>query len=193
MSELNYIIFDLEWNTPITRYRERRNGADLHGEIIQIGAVKTNAALEVIDTFTALVKPQVYHKMLRDITELTDITDEMLADAEPFQTVLPAFLEWCGREGEYAFFSWGPSDILYLEDNMQFHGMDISGLPVCYDMQVMFDDQITQDGRDFALSYAMWKLDIKPARSHDALNDALNTVEVMRHFDFSDGLDGYEV
>ena len=57
----------------------------------------------------------------------------------------------------------------------------------------MFDDQVTQEGRDFALSYAMWKMEIKPAPSHDALNDAINTAEVMRHLDLSEGLEGYEI
>ena len=71
--------------------------------------------------------------------------------------------------------------------------MSIENLPKCYDIQLMFDDQITQEDRDFALSYAMWKMDIKPAPSHDALNDAINTAEVMRRLDFSKGLDEYEV
>jgi hypothetical protein len=39
----------------------------------------------------------------------------------------------------------------------------------------------------------MWKFDIKPQRSHDALNDAINTVEVMKRLDLSEGLDGYEI
>ena len=92
---MHYITFDLEWNTPITRYRDVRNGVELHGEIVQIGAVKTTTDLEIVDTFSALVKPQVYHKMLKDITALTDITDAMLADARPFTEVLPEFLAWC--------------------------------------------------------------------------------------------------
>lgn len=55
------------------------------------------------------------------------------------------------------------------------------------------NDQITQEDRSFALSYAMWKFDIKSERSHDALNDAINTVEVMKKLDLSEGLDGYEI
>ena len=53
------------------------------------------------------------------------------------------------------------------------------------------NDQITQEDRSFALSYAMWKFDIKPERSHDALNDAI--IEVMKKLDLSEGLDGYEI
>jgi len=39
----------------------------------------------------------------------------------------------------------------------------------------------------------MWKFNIKPERSHDALNDAINTVAVMKKLDFSEGLEGYEI
>ena len=76
---------------------------------------------------------------------------------------------------------------------MSIHEMDIDVLPECYDAQIIFDDQITQEDRSFALSYAMWKFDIKPERSHDALNDAINTVAVMKKLDFSEGLEGYEI
>lgn len=69
--------------------------------------------------------------------------------------------------------------------------MDIDGLADCYDVQVMFDDQVTNEDRNFALSYAMWKFDIKPDMSHDALNDAMNTLKVMKRLDFSEGIDDY--
>ena len=39
----------------------------------------------------------------------------------------------------------------------------------------------------------MWKFEIKPQRSHDALNDAINTVEVMKRLDLTEGLEGYEI
>lgn len=38
--------------------------------------------------------------------------------------------------------------------------LDIDKLHECYDVQLLFDNQITQEGWSFALSYAMWKLDI---------------------------------
>ena len=56
-----------------------------------------------------------------------------------------------------------------------------------------YGSQITQEDRNFALSYAMWKFEIKPEPSHDALNDAINTVEVMKRLDFTEGLEGYEI
>ena len=186
-----YVVFDLEWNRPTTRYRAKNNGVKLKGEIIQIGAIKLNQKLEVIDEFDIYVKPQVYHKMLKEITQITDITNDMLNEGVPFQQAVKMFLDWCGED--YVFCSWSANDILRLEENMLYYNMEIDDLPECYDMQYMFDDQITMDGRDFALSYAMWKLNIKPKRAHSALNDAINTASVMRFLDFSSGLEAYAV
>ncbi len=105
--------------------------------------------------------------------------------------VCSEFHEWCGEDS--AFITRSNNDIYMLEDNMVIHEMNIERLPECYDVQLVFDDHITQEDRNFALSYAMWKFDIKPERTHDALNDAINTVAVMKRLDFSEGLDGYEV
>lgn len=186
-----YIVFDLEWNQSTTKYRARKNGVKLTGEIVQIGAIKLNQDLEVLDRYDVFIKPQIYTKMLKHITQLTDITNDTLADGVSFPEAVAEFLNWCGDD--YVFVSWSPNDIIQLEKNMRFHGMPIDELPECYDMQYMFDDQITMDGRDSALSYAMWKLGIKPARSHDALNDAINTAAVMRSLDFTGGIKAYAV
>lgn len=188
---MNYIVMDLEWNQALSRQRMVRDPIRLDGEIIQIGAVKLDEDLNEVDRYSQIIKPVYYTKMLKSVTELTDITDEMINAGRPFVEVCNEFLEWCGEE--YVFLTWSANDIYKLEDNMYIHQMDDSILPECYDIQVIFDDQITHENRDFALSYAMWKLDIKPEMSHDALNDAINTVAVMKQLDLSDGLDGYEV
>ncbi len=187
---MNYVVMDLEWNQSATRYRAERNGIRLSGEIVEIGAVRVDENMEILDRYSSFIKPECYQKMNRDVTELTDITDEMLAEARPFREVIAEFLAWCGED---AFLTWSENDIIMIEDNMLFHGMEIDHLPRCYDMQLLFDDQITQEGRSFALSYAMWKFEIKPERSHDALNDAVNTVEVIKRLDLSEGFEEYEI
>ena len=187
---MNYIVMDLEWNQSSTRYRAERNGILLSGEIIEIGAVRVSENMEILEQYCAFVKPECYQKMNRNVTELTDITDEMIADGRPFREVITEFLAWCGKD---AFLTWSENDIIMIEDNMLFHGMEIDDLPKCYDMQLLFDDQVTQEDRSFALSYAMWKFDIRPQRSHDALNDAINTVEVLKRLDLSQGFEEYEI
>jgi len=187
---LNYIVMDLEWNQSNTRYRAERNGVRLEGEIVEIGAVRVDENMEILEQYCEFIKPECYKKMNRQVTELTDITNDMVDHARPFAEVMTEFLNWCGED---AFLTWSENDIIMIEDNMLFHGMNIDDLPRCFDMQLLFDDQITQEDRSFALSYAMWKLDIKPERSHDALNDAVNTVEVLRRLDLSEGFEEYEI
>lgn len=190
---MNYIILDLEWNQPLSPQRMVREPFKLGGEIIQFGAVKINSLddLSITDRYSEIVRPVFYTKMHKRVNEVTELTDDDLSRGRPFTEVCPEFLAWCGDD--FAFITWGDADIFMLEDNMSIHEMDIDALPECYDAQVVFDDQITQEDRSFALSYAMWKFGIKPERSHDALNDAVNTVEVMKRLDFSEGLEGYEI
>ena len=190
---MNYIVLDLEWNQPLSPQRMVREPFNLGGEIIQFGAVKIDSLqdLSIVERYSEIVKPVFYTKMNKRVTEVTELTDEDLNKGRPFTEVCQEFLEWCGKDA--SFITWGDADIYMLEDNMGIHEMDIDGLPECYDVQLVFDDQITQEDRNFALSYAMWKFDIKPERSHDALNDAINTVAVMRKLDFSEGLEGYEI
>ena len=190
---MNYIVMDLEWNRPLSRQRMIREPVKLNGEIIQFGAARIDnlEEMNIVDKFSEIVKPIYYTKMNKEVTTVTDLTDETILQGRPFEEVCTEFLEWCGDE--YVFITWSGNDIYMLEDNMSIHNMDIDQLPECYDVQLMFDDQVTQDDRNFALNYAMWKFGIKPERTHDALNDAINTVEVMKRLDFSEGLEGYEV
>lgn len=188
---MNYIVMDLEFNYPQTRYRSERNGVRLNEEITEIGAVKLNEALEEVDRFCCYVKPTAYTRMNDNVREVTEITTDMMWQGKPFPEAAAEFLAWCGEEA--VFITWSGNDIVVLEDNLLYHGMKIDGLPECYDIQLMFDDQVTQDGRSAALSYAIWKFGIKMASAHDALNDAANTAEVFRRLDLSEGLAGYEV
>ena len=206
---MTYIVMDLEFNYPETRYRSERNGIRLNEEITEIGAVKLDDDLKEVDRFQCYVKPATYTRMNKKVEEVTDITTDMMWQGKPFEEAAVEFLAWCraeetvgadGAEGsagnsgsEAVFITWSGTDIVVLEDNMLYHGMEIDDLPECYDIQIMFDDQITQDGRNAALSYAIWKLDIKMDTAHDALNDAANTAEVLRRLDLSEGLEGYEV
>lgn len=191
LSDHNYIVMDLEFNYPNTTFRSEHNGFILYQEIIEIGAVKLDKDLNQIDTFCKFIKPAAYPKVNKQVQELTDITTEMIWEGDSFKSVYNEFINWCGPNAE--FITWSDNDIIALEDNLGYHELPLDNIPKCYDIQMMFDDQVTMENRNYALSYAMWKMDIKPALSHDALNDAINTAEVMRRLDLSSGLDEYEI
>ena len=174
----SYIVMDLELNCSNNRFVSERNGVRLTNEIVEIGAVKLDSSLNEIDRYCRFVKPAAYNKMNGHVTELTEITTDMIQSGLPFPEAAAEFLEWCGEDS--AFVTWSENDINMLEDNLLYHGLSIEGLPGCFDIQPMFGDLIMDEDRSFALSYALWKLDIKPEPSHDALNDAVNTAAVFR-------------
>ena len=84
---MNYVILDLEWNASFSK-RDKR----YYNEIIEYGAVKTDENLNIIDTFSMLIKPQIGKKLNSRIKELTHITNEELETSHnSFQTVSAFF------------------------------------------------------------------------------------------------------
>lgn len=184
---MHYVIIDLEWNQPLSKKQMIRKPFKLRGEIIQIGAVKVDENMQTIDTFNVMIKPQYYKKMNKKVQELTDITSEHLEEGVSFEEAIQSFRAWCGSD--FAFMTWGPEDIYMLEDNLYLYDFDADWLPTAYDAQVIFDDQVTMENRDYSLGYAMYKFGIKPLKCHDALNDAINTVKVLMNLDFQSSFD----
>lgn len=182
---MEYIVLDLEWNQPECRRKMIKSPIKLTGEIIQIGAAKVNEKLEVLDTFNMYIKPVYYPKMNRKVSEVTGLQILDLAEGVTFREAAEAFKKWCGGA---QFISWGPDDLYMLEDNLYIHGLDTSWLPEVFDAQEIFDNQVTMEGRQFALSYAIYHFKLKCLEAHNALNDTLNTVSVLRCLDFIKGI-----
>ncbi|MCX4365362.1 MAG: exonuclease domain-containing protein [Bacilli bacterium] len=79
----DYVVFDIE-----------TTGLDSRcDEIIEISGVKVKND-EIIDTFSSLIKP--INPISSFITELTGITNEMVASAPSVDIVLPKFMEFIG-------------------------------------------------------------------------------------------------
>ncbi len=79
-----FVVFDLE----TTGFSPTRN------RIIEIGAVRVEQG-KISDRFSTFVNPGV--PIPPRITEVTGITDDMVADAPEITTVLPEFLAFCER------------------------------------------------------------------------------------------------
>lgn len=186
---MNYIALDLEWNQSFNRKYTVREPVNLYGEIVQIGAVKVDEDYHMLKTFKILVTPQYYHRMHRKVSRLTGITNEDLKYGFPFPVALKHFQRWCGED--FAFLTWGSCDVKILQENMALHKLDASWLPKAYDVQMIFDHQITQEHRQVSLTQAMETLKVEAWTTHDALNDARNTVCICQHLDMEKGLSEY--
>lgn len=188
---MNYIVLDLEWNQRLKGQKKITEPVRLSGEIIQIGAVKLDESYRVTDTFKVMISPVYYREMHRMVSEITHITTEDLKNGLPFPAAFEQFKSWCGDD--YVFLVWGIDDLDMLCDNMQLHNMDTSSVPVTYNLQLAFDNQISKEHRQISLSRAMEMLGEPALNFHDALNDALNTAHICSHLDMKNGLSGCEI
>ena len=177
------IVIDLEWNQPL-KGAKREPG--LKGEIIQLGAAKIDPDGNIIDTFSATIKPKYYKWINKDIEALTELSTDNLNAGTPFPEAISKFKDWCGKD--YVFISWGPDDFYMLGNNLWVHEMDTSWLPETYDAQLMFADMEKDEDRQYPLNYALWYYEEKPHGMHNALADVVSTTLVMKHFDIAEGL-----
>jgi inhibitor of KinA sporulation pathway (predicted exonuclease) len=101
---MNYIIFDLE----ATCWEKGESGIN---EIIEIGAVKLDDRLEIIDSFNRFIKP-VLNPVLSDFcTKLTDIKQDDIDFADTFSDVMKEFEQWVVNEDKQVVLcSWGHYD-----------------------------------------------------------------------------------
>ena len=178
-----YIVLDLEWN----QSSQGKDGAldRLPFEIIEIGAVKLNASLQIISEFHRLIRPRVYRQMHFKISEVTHMSmEELDMEGEDFETAMKDFLRWCGDD--YRFCTWGVMDLTELQRNMVYHGMEIPfKLPLLYyDLQKIYG-LIKGDKRKDSLDTVVEELGILEDRPfHRALDDAYYTGLIMREMDF---------
>ena len=184
---MEYIVLDLEWNQAVTREKVIRKPFPLHGEIIQIGAIKLSRQLEELDSFKLIIKPQYYTKMNHAVKKLTGIRSSDLAEGVSFPEGVERFRAWCGEEP--CFLTWGSDDAAMLMDNLKLWQLDMAWIPATYNLQNIFNQQITGEKRQWSLAGAMEKLGIpQENRAHDALNDAVNTAAIVRALDMERGI-----
>lgn len=187
---MKYIIFDLEWNQPFDEVAIIQDPVYLTGEIVEIGAVMLDENFCPMDELRLYIAPKYYTKMHKQIAALTGIHDKDLAERGiPFPEAYQKFVSWCGEE--YAFMTWSMNDMPMLIDNMILHGIDVSDLPECYDIQRIFSREIMRGETRYSLDTALTLLKEKGDTSHDALHDARNTAKVCDHLDLEDYLHEY--
>lgn len=111
---MDYVVLDLEWNGAFSRRRKK-----YVNEIIDIGAVKLNEKLELIDSYSMLITPQIGKKLNKYVEELTHISIDELEQAQhTFTHALSRFNEFAK---DSVILTWGTTDILTMMSNCEYY------------------------------------------------------------------------
>ena len=168
-----FVVMDLEWN----QHASKPNHEIPH-EIIEIGAVKLDRDLRILDEQQYIIKPVVYPVLDKHIREVTGIEPEELEDGLSFERAYHRFLKWCGS-GAFLC-TWGRDDYPVLLRNTRYYKLPLELAPPL-NVQMVFshlktDKPLVQVGLSAAMEQLGMAMDL-PA--HRALNDAIYTAQVM--------------
>ena len=107
---MNFIVLDLEWNSAYFKAQGR-----FINEIIQIGAVKLNEKIEIIDSFQVVIKSAISKKLSKRVIELTGITNERMNAGISFTEAVDKYNSWVGKDS--VTMTWSDSDLFAIADN----------------------------------------------------------------------------
>ena len=191
---MDYIVLDMEWNQPWPGSPSAKKvlPVQIHGEIIQIGAVRVTEAQQVADEFQVMVKPKYYRRLNRRVSKLTGIKEARLREEGiPFPEAMKRFRSWCGED--VVFLTWGFDDITMLRDNLRLFGISEDWTSRWYNAQMIFNAQTDGSNSQKALKTAMEIFGIEATRpAHDALGDAYHTALICARLDLRRGAQEYD-
>jgi len=172
---MRYIIMDFEWNNSYSKRKKR-----FINEIIEIGAVKLDDNLNILDTYGVLIKTLANHKLTSVIHNLTNIKNEDLEGCPSFAAAMNGFKKWLDAEngGETVYMTWSNTDIRVLVENYKFFVSKDAALFLTkfVDLQKYCQKMMGVPlSNQMALSAAAEKLgvDISEYSAHRALDDSL--------------------
>jgi inhibitor of KinA sporulation pathway (predicted exonuclease) len=186
---MHYIVLDLEFNNlrEITayfpdfwdKYPQIRNN-DCPNEIIEVGAVKLDKFMKVIDSLRIYIRPSIYPLLNPRIKEITGIKESDLDRGLIFSEALNLLADFVGENSIIC--SWAKDDIAEIIRNSTYHNFsNLEWMREYIDIQE-YCTKILAERKSLSLINALDKLKIKVNKEelHDALNDALYTAEVFR-------------
>lgn len=171
------IVFDLEWNQNSYAPNHR-----MPHEIIEIGACRVNRNYQVVDTFSAIIRPKLYRRLDKHIKSVTGITESELAMGGTFSDVFGDFINWCGEDS--LLVTWGRDDFPVLRRNAAFF-MTPMPFSAPVDAQFVFGGAILGDvHQQMNLHAALEKMEIAPdVPAHRAVYDAQCTAALLETID----------
>ena len=182
---MHYIVVDFEFNQAFSFRPDQPAPTDpqMPCEIIQIGAVKLDESLQIVQEYNALVQPTLYQKMHPKVQKLTGLSREMLKEQPFFPAAYDDFVSFIGPTPA-VLCSWGIDDIKSLFRNIYYHQLDDGRITKNYlNLQAIAGAALQPQtpGQSMGLQKAVELLALPQERQfHDALNDAYYTALVFQ-------------
>ncbi|WP_308634153.1 3'-5' exonuclease [Paenibacillus silvisoli] len=181
---MDYIILDIEFNG-------RKFASDLPMEVIEIGAVRLNEALEPVAEFSSLIKPVYFAKLNEFIKQKTGIPQEGIDAAAGFPAVIRDFMSWLGPNDTFLIVTWGGEDLKRIVFDTRMHKLD-DAYWTAVDYFDLLKGYIRHKGvsNDVSVQTALTELGLggEDNNAHRALEDARMTADIFRavfaHMDF---------
>lgn len=185
-----YVIMDLEWNNSYNKKLK-----SFFNEIIEIGAVMVDEDLDVVDTFSVLIRSQLSNKLSGRVKNLTHISNEDMYGGISFSKAVSDFSKWID-DRDCTFMSWGNGDLRVMLDNLRcFCG--IEGIPFILkymDLQKYCQQYLKlSNAQQIGLSAAatLFGIDVSKYSTHRALDDSLLSLRCFKKSYDADALAGF--
>jgi len=168
LHETTFVIVDLE-----TTGSSPKKGA----AITEIGAVKVRSG-EYLGNFESFVNP--LKPIPEYITQMTGITDLMLAKAPVIDEILPAFLEFAGSEAQTIIVAHNaPFDLSFLKSAAKEIDLDWPNYKTLDTVTIARQVLSKEDVPNCKLSTLAQFFGTKTEPNHRALDDAKATTEIL--------------
>jgi len=178
------VVFDLEASC-----RSFGSNEIADSNIIEIGAVRLDRkSLAVTGEFSELVHPRDF-EILPEITEITGITPQMVADKDEFDSVGARFAEWFGNRNRAILASYGVYyDMPLLRKEFGAFGLDFqrSFVGGAFDIRAIALAWLADNGHrttGMSVQRTLEKMGIDLGSDwHRALDDAKATAAILQFF-----------
>lgn len=143
-------------------------------KITEVGIMKVQNG-KVVDEFSCFVNPEKH--IPERVTEVTNITDEMVKDAETIEKVFPKILEFLGDDKETVIVAHNANfDVGFLKQNAKVLGYEFN---YTYLDTLSLAKDLFPDYKKYKLGKIAENLGIKVEVAHRALDDVDTTVKVF--------------
>ena len=177
---MHYIVLDLEWDSGY--YPEEGRFVN---QILQIGAVKLDGALNLEDSFDVTIRSGFTKRVSGRFARLTGITTEKMRAGVPYEEAVRRYNAWAGSDT--VTMTWSTSDLYALLENERFlpDGLRLH-LEKYLDLQQYIQNELTRAGYEsrnqIALAHAAELLGVSTESFdlHTARDDSLVSVALLR-------------